>query len=145
MKTRQILRRGLGVAAAAAAMLAVVATPASAGENTGYSFASNGDGWAGFIADGDVFWVNDTYEDGDAVWVEISAYKAGWGWHFRTKKSYDNGKADTKSKFTPWNIPEGAMVFVRACGSVKDGSYSNDGDGYLGVVYDCGSTREGKA
>jgi hypothetical protein len=146
MKARQVLRRGLGVAAAAAAMLVVVATPASAGEDPKKSKASNGDGWVDFISDGDVFHVNDTKVDGDAVWAELSWYKSGDGWHFRTVKSTDNGDPGTHTKFTPWNIPEGAIVFIRACGSVKEGSYSNsDRDNYLGVGYDCGPTRKGEA
>ena len=147
MKANQLLRRGLGVAAAAAAVLVVAATPASASANTGFSYASNGDGWARFVANGDHFYLNDTKVDGDAVWIEISWYKSGYDWHFRTLKSTDNGENTEASMttYTPWNIPEEADVWVRACGSVKAGTYSNSGDGYLGVVYDCGATKSGKA
>lgn len=144
MKAKHLLRRGLGIAAAAMAVLVVAATPASAGTDTDESYASNGDGWARFVSSVDVFQVNDTNVDGDAVWMEISWYKSGDGWHFRTVKSTDNGSTGTLTRY-PWNMPEGANVFVRACGSVKDGTYSNSGDGYLGVVYDCGATRQGKA
>jgi hypothetical protein len=147
MKAKGILRRGLGVAAATVAVLVIAATPASAGTNTGFTYASNGDGWARFIADGDIFYINDTKVDGDAVWMEISAYKSGWGWHFRTLPSKDNG-AETEAsmtKYVPWDIPEGATVWLRACGSVKSGAYSNNGDGYLGVAYDCGAEKQGTA
>jgi len=148
MKAKQLLRRGLGIAAAAVAVLVVAATPASAGTNTGFSYASNGDGWANFVADGDNFYINDTKVDGDAVWAELSWYTSGSGWHSRTVKSTDDGAntESSKTKSHPWSdIPEGADVYVRACGSVKSGTYSNSGAGYHGVAYDCGSTKSGKA
>ena len=34
------------------------------------SYASNGDGWAKFVANGDNFFLNDTKCDGDIVWAE---------------------------------------------------------------------------
>ena len=153
MKAKGLLRRGLGIATAATAMLVVAATPDSAGENTGFSYAGNGDGWANFVANGDIFYLNDTKVDGDAVWAELTWYKSGHGWHARTVRSYDGGAntESSKTKYT-WknngndiNIPEGADVYVRACGSVKSGTYSNSGAGYHGVVYNCGSTKSGKA
>jgi hypothetical protein len=147
MKANKLLRRGLGIATAAVAMLVVAATPASAGENTGTVYAKNGDGWARFVSDGDHFYLNDTKVDGDAVWMEISWYKSGHGgWHYRTIKSTDNGQNTEASKTTfTWDMPEGAYVYLRACGSVKADSYSNVGDGKEGVAYDCGDSKDGVA
>lgn len=149
MNTKRILSRTFGVAAATAVVLAGVATPASAGTNTGVSYASNGDGWANFVADGDNFFINDTKCDDDIVWAQLTWYKSevpGDDRRFRTIRSHD-GCANTEASMTkshPWSdIPEGATVWVRACGSV--GEYSNTGTGWHGPAQACGDTKTGKA
>jgi hypothetical protein len=139
-------KRILGVATAAIAALVVPAAPAGASSNSGVSYASNGDGWANFVADGDDFFLNDTRcNDNGVVWAEMSWYTSGSGWHFRTQASTDSC-ANTEASLTerhPWgDIPENAYVYVRACGSVS--GYSNSGAGSFGVAKDCGSTKSGR-
>jgi len=137
-------RRRLSVVAAAAACLVLgTATSASAGTDSPGSDASNGDGYAYFVSNGDDFKIHDSQCDGGTVWAQLTWYKSGDGWHFRTIHNTSGcGTTDTKH---PWSdIPEGADVWVRACGSV-DSAYSNSGDGYLGAGHDCGSTEVGVA
>ncbi|MFF1300556.1 MULTISPECIES: hypothetical protein [unclassified Streptomyces] len=71
----------------------------------------------------------------------ISNASNGDGWHYRTVRNTSGCQnEDTRH---PWNIPEGASVWVRACGSVED-NYSNSGDGYLGTGHDCDLTQGGQ-
>ncbi|WP_406473038.1 hypothetical protein [Streptomyces sp. NBC_01615] len=95
------------------------------------------------MSNGDDFRIHDSQCDGGTVWAELTWYKSGSGWHFRTIHNTSGcGTTDTKH---PWSdIPEGATVWVQACGSM-DSNYSNSGDGYLGTGHDCGSTEIGVA
>ncbi|GAA1110732.1 hypothetical protein [Kitasatospora arboriphila] len=128
------LRRFSAAAAAAALLVLGSASTASASQNSHISYANNGDGDAYFEADGDVFHIHDNKCDGDTVWAQLTWYKSGYGWHFRTIRN-DSGCNTTDDKH-PWNIPEGADVWVKACGSVEP-DYSNSGDGYLSAGHDC--------
>ncbi|MFF7526210.1 hypothetical protein [Streptomyces pseudovenezuelae] len=141
--TAKVLGRVSGATAAAAILLIGAAASASAGENSGSSWASNGDGYVSFIANGDDFHVADTKCDGDTVWGQVSYYKSGYGWNFRTIHNTSGcGTIDTKH---PWSdIPEGADVYVRACGTVDSG-YSNSGTGQFSTGHDCGDTVSGVA
>ncbi|MFJ9025080.1 hypothetical protein ACIRPU_34690 [Streptomyces sp. NPDC102259] len=139
MKT--LSRRLSTVAAAAACMLLATATSASAGTNSPVSDASNGDGYAYFVADGDKFLIHDNQCDGGTVWAQLTWYKSGQGWHFRT--IHNTSGCNTTDTRHPWNIPEGADVWVRACGSVSEG-YVNTGDGVLSAGHDCDFTQGGQ-
>ncbi|MFJ8113842.1 hypothetical protein [Streptomyces sp. NPDC096132] len=132
------------VAAVAACLVIGTATSASAGTNSPISYASNGDGNAQFWADGDNFIVHDSKCDGDTVWAQLTWYKSGYGWHFRTVRN--NTGCNQDDTIHPWNIPEGAAVWVQACGSVES-DYSNSGAGYLSAGHDCdlGGSQEGVA
>lgn len=135
MKAKRMLRRGLGVAAAATVMLVGVATPASAGENSRTSFASNGDGWAAFVADGDKVRIRDTQCDGGTVWAQISFFKSGYGWNYRT--IHNKSGCNTTDVIQPWgDIPEGASVFLTACGGMAS-NYKNEGAGKFGTGSAC--------
>lgn len=143
MKASVRLSRISGVTAAAVLLLIGTATSASASSNSEVSSASNGDGWVKFIANGDDFLVHDSQCDGGTVWGQVSYYKANYGWNFRTIHNTSGcGTTDTKH---PWSdIPEGAYVYVRACGSVDDG-YSNSGAYEFSTGHDCGATEDGVA
>ena len=144
MKTRaRALGRITGIGAAVAMLVIGTATAASAGENSGTSVASNADGWVYFVADGDNFYIKDTQCDGGTVWGQVSYYKSGYGWNFRT--IHNTSGCNTTDKKHPWSdIPEGAYVYVLACGSVED-NYSNSGAGYFSTGHDCGETKDGVA
>ncbi|MFI9390416.1 hypothetical protein [Streptomyces bauhiniae] len=135
------LRRFSAVAAAAACVVIGTATSASAGTNSPVSDASNGDGYAYFVADGDNFLIHDSKCDGDTIWAQLTWYKSGSGWNYRTIRN-DSGCNTTDTKH-PWNIPEGADVWVRACGSVDSG-YVNTGAGRLSTGHDCDFTQGGQ-
>ena len=136
-------RRFAAVAAAAACMVIGTATSASAASaDSPKSYAFNGDGWAYFVANGDEFKIHDSKCDGDTVWAQLSWYKSGYGWNFRTIRNISGcGTTDTEH---PWNIPEGADVTVQACGSVGDG-FVNTGAGMLTSCHDAGSQAYGTA
>jgi hypothetical protein len=138
---KAISRRFATVAAAAACMVIATATSASAGTNSPVSDASNGDGYAYFVADGDKFLIRDNKCDGGTVWAQLTWYKSGQGWHFRT--IHNTSGCNTTDTKTPWNIPEGADVWVRACGSVSEG-YVNTGAGVLSAGHDCDFTQSGQ-
>lgn len=129
------------VAAAAACLVIGTATSASAGTNSPVSNASNGDGYAYFVADGDNFLIYDAKCDGDTVWAQLTWYKSGEGWNYRTVRNTSG--CNTTDTRHPWNIPEGASVWVRACGSVES-NYSNSGAGYLSAGHDCDFTQGGQ-
>ncbi|GGS01719.1 hypothetical protein GCM10010269_45780 [Streptomyces humidus] len=135
------LRRCSAVAAATACLVIGTATSASAGTNSPVSDASNGDGYAYFVADGDKFLIHDNQCDNGTVWAQLTWYKSGQGWHFRT--IHNTSGCNTTDERHPWNIPEGADVWVRACGSMSDG-YSNTGDGVLSAGHDCDFTQGGQ-
>jgi hypothetical protein len=124
-------------------LLLGAATSASAGENSPLSQASNGDGWAFFVADGDDFNIHDSQCDGGTVWAQVPYFKSGYGWNFRT--IHNTSGCNTTDVKHPWSdIPEGAYVYVRACGSVDSG-YSNSGAGVFSTGHDCDSSVSGVA
>lgn len=142
MTTKRTLARAAGVVLVAMLALVGTAGTASAGRNSAKSHASNGDGWARFIADGDYFEIRDTQCDGGTVWAQLQWYKSGHGWNYRT--IHNTSGCNTTDKKRPWNdIPEDAVVFVEACGGMADG-YSNTGKGKLSRGSDCDLTQGGQ-
>ncbi|MFB7335114.1 hypothetical protein ACFC00_26250 [Streptomyces adustus] len=94
------------------------------------------------MADGDDFKIHDSKCDGDTVWAQVQWYKSGYGWNSRTIRNISG--CDTTDTEHPWNIPEGADVYVETCGSVES-NFVNTGAGQLSAGHDCGSIEYGKA
>lgn len=141
MKSKRILGRLFGIVAAVVMVLVGTASPASAGTDSELSYASNGDGWAYLVANGDNFRIRDLQCDGGTVYAQLTWYKSPT-WHYRT--IHNTSGCNTTDVKHPWSdIPEGVTVWVRACGEV-DAGYVNTGNGRLSVGHNCDYTQAGQ-
>lgn len=135
---RRMIRQSLLVGAAVTAMITLAASPASAGTNSGVSYAladthtNCADGGKGnFYNVGDWFNIEDDCIDGHSavLEVDVAPYEPNNGYD---KTFYASGGSGTNGD-TQWNLPEGTNVTVRAC------------LGESGTIFNCGNWKSGNA